>query len=289
MESQKETKIAFLPHLWRIFALEALLFSLTLGLGTATAFRINKMVDIPQLGLAQFSFWRFIASFLLATLFIFLVSQFVKFKKGKDFIFKTIFILATFSGGATFLSAWLPDALSLILMVFLILWWFKKPSILIHDLLIVMAIAGAGSLLGLALHPLMVVLFLIIFSIYDFIAVFQTKHMIKMAKEMIKSKAIVALVIPPGISGFKERMETVRPGGKFLILGGGDVIFPLLFASSLVPFNILDSVIVAFFSLIGLFASFFLFISQQKRQPIPALPPIALFSLIGFLITLFLK
>jgi len=58
-----------------------------------------------------------------------------------------------------------------------------------------------------------------------------------------------------------------------------------IFSASLVSQGILSSLIVATFSLIGLFAGFYFFISQKVRQPIPALPPIAVFSIIGFLIT----
>ena len=54
----------------------------------------------------------------------------------------------------------------------------------------------------------------------------------------------------------------------------------------LIPEGILNSLIVAMFSLIGLLVSFLIFISQKMRKPIPALPPIALFSIIGFLVTL---
>lgn len=113
--------------------------------------------------------------------------------------------------------------------------------------------------------------------------------MIKMAKAMIESRAILGLVIPPDIFGFGEGLEKIHPGGKFLILGGGDVVFPLLFCVSLIPFGILNSLIVAFFSLVGLFVSFYFFIQQKARQPIPALPPIALFSIIGYLLTLIIR
>ena len=49
-----------------------------------------------------------------------------------------------------------------------------------------------------------------------------------MAKEMIESRAILALVIPPNIFGFRDSLEKIEPGGKFLILGGGDVVFPII-------------------------------------------------------------
>jgi presenilin-like A22 family membrane protease len=83
----------------------------------------------------------------------------------------------------------------------------------------------------------------------------------------------------------------VKPGGKFLILGAGDIVFPLILTVSLIPQGISDSLIVASFSLLGLLVGFLIFISQPPtgpgggRQPMPALPPIALFSIIGYLIT----
>jgi len=288
-QEQKEVTPAPIQNPWRIFAIEAFLFCLTLGLGIATAFKINN----PPLNfsggqkviLPQISFWKFIFYFLSATLLIFLISYFLKFKKGKVVFFKGIFILATFWGGALLLSVWMSDLLALILIGILIFWWLKRPSILIQDLCLILGIAGVGSILGLSLAPQIVVLLLVTFSIYDFIAVYKTKHMVKMAKEMIESKAILALVVPPNILGLRASLEEIKPGGKFLILGGGDIIFPLLLCVSLVPQGILSPLIVAIFSLIGLFTGFYFFISQKVRQPIPALPPIAVFSIIGFLIT----
>ena len=288
-QEQKEVTPAPIQNPWRIFAIEAFLFCLTLGLGIATAFKINN----PPLNfsggqkviLPQISFWKFIFYFLSATLLIFLISYFLKFKKGKGVFFKGIFILATFWGGALLLSVWMSDLLALILIGILIFWWLKRPSILIQDLCLILGIAGVGSILGLSLAPQIVVLLLVIFSIYDFIAVYKTKHMVKMAKEMIESKAILALVVPQNILGLRESLEEIKPGGKFLILGGGDIVFPLLLCVSLIPFGILNSLIVAIFALMGLLVGFLFFFLQKVRQPIPALPPIAFFSIFGFLIT----
>lgn len=284
-KKQEEIKTVPLKQPWRIFAIEAFLFCLTLGLGIAAAFKISRVLEIEKIAIPQISFWRFIISFLLATLFIILLIRFLKFKRGKGLIFKILFTLAIFLGGLLFLEAFLLEPIPLILISLLIFWWWKSPSILNQDILMVLGLAGVGSTLGLALQPLMVIALLIIFSIYDFIAVYKTKHMIKMAKEMIESKAILALVIPPNLLGFQESLGEIRPGGKFLILGGGDIVFPLLLCASLIPFGISNSLIVATFALIGLFVGFYLFLKQKVRQPIPALPPIAFFSIIGFLIT----
>jgi presenilin-like A22 family membrane protease len=270
---------------WETFLIEAFLFSLTLGLGVGTAAKMEGIFRIQKVEVAKISFWQFIFYFLLATFFIFFLTRFLKFKKGKEIIFKTLFVLAVSLGGLIFLGLWLSEPLPLILIFLLIFWWLKKPAVLNQDILMILGMAGVGSALGLSFQPRMVIGLLIIFSIYDFIAVYKTKHMIKMAREMIENRAILALVIPSSIGDFKESLEKVRPGGRFLILGGGDIVFPLLFSSSLVPVSILDSIIVAIFSLIGLFVSFYLFTKQKVRAPIPALPPIALFSIIGYLIT----
>lgn len=280
-----EEKINFPSLPWKIFFFEAFLFSLTLGLGIVAAFKLNRFLKVEEITLQKISFWKFIATFILTTLFILLLIRFLKFKRGKGLIFKILFTLAVSLGGLIFLETFFPEPIPLILISSLIFWWWKRPSILNQDILMIFGLAGAGSSLGLVFQPLMVVALLIFFSIYDYIAVYKTKHMIEMAKEMIEQKAILALVIPSSISDFKVSLEEIRPGGKFLILGGGDIVFPILFSASLIPAGILNSIIVAFFSLIGLFFSFYIFVKQKIRKPIPALPPIALFSIIGYLFT----
>ncbi len=274
-----------LQNPWKVFVIEAFLFSLTLGLGIAAAFRLTQILELQKIPLPQLPPEKFIIYFLLTTLFILFISYFLKFSKGKGIIFKALFILAVFLGGSLFLNVWIPDIFALALMAALVLWWVKSPSVLIQDFCVILAMAGVGSALGITLQPLIIIPLLVIFSVYDFIAVYKTKHMIRMAKEMIESRAILALVIPPNLKDFQGNLGEIRPGGKFLILGGGDVVFPLLFCASLIPSGITSSLIVALFSLLGLSVSFYLFSSQKIRQPIPALPPIALFSIIGFLIT----
>lgn len=287
MQSQEKTKIVPFSYPWRIFAFEAFLFFLTLGLGIISSLRIIQIleIEIQKISLTLVSFWEFFFSFLLVILIIFLIIKFIKFRPGKRILFKFFFILPVFFGGTFFLSLWIGDILALIFVSFLIFYWIKKPNILVHNLLLIMGIIGAGSALGLRLDPLLVVFLLIIFSIYDVIAVYKTKHMIKMAKAMIEVRAIPGIILPPKISEFKTPLRNVKMGGRFVILGGGDIVFPLLLAASLVPFGVLDSLIVAFFALIGLSVSFWFFISQRIRKPIPALPPIAFFSIIGYLIT----
>ncbi|MCP6718408.1 MAG: presenilin family intramembrane aspartyl protease [Patescibacteria group bacterium] len=271
--------------IWKIFAIEGFLFSLTLLLGIFTAFKINNILEVEKIPVPKFSFIQFIVYFILATSLIFVFVRYLKFKKQKGIIFKALFITSVFWGGSLLLSIWIGDLFSLITMLVLIVWWLKWPSVFIQDVCMIMAMAGAGSVLGLTFMPQTVAILLVIFSVYDIIAVYKTKHMVEMAKEMIESRAILGFVIPPSLKDFKQSLAEVKPGGKFMVLGGGDVVFPLLFCSSLVSSGIVNSLIVALFSLIGLLASFLFFAFQKEHKPIPALPPIALFSIIGYLIT----
>lgn len=284
LDETVKTKI-FPKQAWKVFAIEGFLFSLTLILGIATAVKISNILEIKKTEIPEFSLLQFIIYFLFASLLIFLFIRFLKFRKQKEVIFKLLYVSTVFWGGILLLSAWIPDLFSLIIMVILIVWWLKWPSVFVQDVCVILAIAGAGSVFGLTFTPEVVVVLLVIFSIYDFIAVYKTKHMVEMAKEMIASRAILGLVIPPDLSAFKENLKQVKPGGRFMVLGGGDVMFPLLFCSSLVSSGVFNSLIVALFSLIGLLADFLFFISQKQKKAIPALPLIAFFSIIGYLIT----
>lgn len=272
----------------KIFLWEALFFSLALFLGIATAFRLSKFLEIQKVPVSNVNPLQLIFSFLLATLLILAILFFMKSKSKKGVIFKAIFILVIFFGGIVTLKLWLGDFLALVLITFFVLLWLKRRTVLIHNLCIILGIAGLGASLGLRLEPLMMVFLLIAFSAYDFIAVYKTKHMVKMAKEMMAHQAILALIVPQGLSGLGGRLKEVKAGGKYLVLGGGDIAFPLLLCVSLIRQSILFSLIVGVFSLIGLLLSFLIFTNQKIKRPIPALPPIALFSILGFLITLLL-
>ncbi|MCD6528086.1 hypothetical protein J7K44_00340, partial [bacterium] len=268
----------------KVFIIETFLFFSTLFLGVVTANSLNKLFGIKKILIPSFSPWEFIFYFFLATLFILILSCFPIVKKGKEITYKFLFLFLLIYGGIMILNLWLPYFISLLITTGLVFWWILKPSVLIHNLGVILGLAGAGAILGLSFSPQVVVFLLIIFSIYDYIAVYKTKHMVKMAKEMIETGVIFGLIIPQKFSDFKATLKEVKPGGRFFILGGGDVVFPLILCSSLINKGFFISLFVALFALFGFWLSFYFFTKQKTRKPIPALPPIALFSIIGFLI-----
>lgn len=273
----------------KVFLLEFLLCAITFLLGILAALRANEVLKEKQVQVEKISLRDFLLSFFLVTLILFLLIRFFKSKKGKPLIFKFLFTFSFFFGGVLLLNSFFPLIPSLILVFLLILWWLKFPTVLNQNVLMILGMAGIGVALGLKVDPEVMILILILLSIYDFIAVYKTKHMVKMAWAMIEMKIISALVIPQTISGFKNSLEKVRPGGEFFILGGGDVVLPLIFSISLIERGLLKSVLVAIFSLLGLFINFYFFLKQKERKPMPALPLISLFSIFGYLITLLLR
>jgi presenilin-like A22 family membrane protease len=239
-----------------------------------------KKLNLPLLLFFNSFFIFFLLLFLCFLFFILYGKKPIKVK-----IYRFLFIFASFFTALIFFESFLSEPIPLILVFLLIFWWIKKPIILNQNLLIIFSLAGIGANLGLILKPDAVILILVVLSIYDFIAVYKTKHMVKMAKDMIEAGTILGLVFPFEPVGFLKSTSEVKPGeGKFLILGGGDVAFPLIFSVSLIKIGIWKSFLVAFFSLLGLFANFLLFIFQKERKAIPALPLISLFSIIGYLI-----
>ena len=187
-------------------------------------------------------------------------------------------------GGLTVLNLFMPVFVAILVMGILIALWLEFAKVWVHDVLMVLGLAGAASFFGLGFTPSVVVALLLIFSVYDFIAVYNTKHMVLMAKEMIDKKVILGFIIPKEIKYFKGKLSEIKPGGNFMILGGGDVVFPSLLAVSVVPSGVLKALVIVLFSLAGSFFSYWLF--MKEKEPIPALPPIALFAIIGYLLTL---
>jgi presenilin-like A22 family membrane protease len=268
-----------------LFFIEAFLFYLTLALGILCAKKLERISEIQKIEIPSFSSLEFIFYFFLATLFAFLIFRFLRERVIKGKIYKILFLSVSFFSSLIFFESFLPEPIPLILVFLLIFWWMKKPIVLNQDLLIIFSLAGIGASLGLSLKPEAVILILIILSIYDFIAVYKTKHMVKMARDMIEAGTILGLAFPFEPFGFLKSTKEIKPGeGNFLILGGGDIALPLIFSVSLHKFGILKPFIVAIFSLLGLFANFLLFIFQKERNAIPALPLISLFSIIGYFI-----
>ncbi len=279
-----------------IFWKEATLFFLTQVLGIFVAVRLSKSLEFLEIKPQPASFFDILIYILIGTLVILAILKFSK--KGSGVFLQILFVLAVFSGLDILFSTFIVEPGATILAAGLITFRFLRPTVLLHNLIVIGGLAGIGGIMGLTLLPRDAIILLIILAIYDVIAVYKTKHMVKMAEEMIKKRVILGIIVPEKISGLKSSMVDVeqdkipvrrilKPGKKvqFMILGGGDLVMPLLLIVSVASQSILKSIIILIFALFGLLAMHLIFI-KLKSKPMPALPPLALFSILGYLVSL---
>jgi presenilin-like A22 family membrane protease len=273
--------IKFKPFL---FLKILLLFGLTQVAGIWAAYKF--LPELAPLAPARISSFSLYDLAILAVFIIVLVFVVGKFKSVSSVFFKVFLTLVMFAGVQAIMGIWLAPSMSALAAVFLlILFWFFN-NVFLQDFLMLMTFAGVGAVLGLSLAPETVVLILVLFSFYDIIAVYATKHMVKLAETMIQSRAIFGFVVPGSFKGFGEHMAQVAPGEQFMILGSGDVILPLLLSASLVRVSVGQAAVVAAFSVLGLFLMHLMFANQKIRRPMAALPPLAAAAILGYLAVL---
>ena len=149
--------------------------------------------------------------------------------------------------------------------------------------------SGVGALFGFSLGFLPAALFTILLSIYDYVAVFKTKHMITMARELSTrqlSFAVTAKEVPARMPKEKTEayVERAMKDGERLDLGTGDLSVPAMLSVSaytLGPNGLIYALAVAAGSTVSLYL-LLKFVSKQKVF-LPALPPICLGGVLALL------
>ena len=274
----------------KIFLFELFWFVLAQSLGVLVASRFigfgvkdSSVVEVERVSFSNFDILKFLIAFLVVNVSFFLI---LKLKKGKNIIFKSFFVFSAFFGGGVFLQLLWPGIIPLFLISFLIVFWFLRPYVWLHNLLLVLSVAGIGGVVGARLQPEFVIFLFFILSFYDIISVYKTKQTVKLAKGMMNSFAVLGIIIPEKFSNFGKKLKEVKFGDKeqkFLILGSGDLVLPMVLACSFFGQGAEKSFIILFFSSLGLLFGFWLF-KKMGGKPMPALPPIFIFSFIGYLI-----
>lgn len=208
-------------------------------------------------------------------------------------VLKIIFLFLFGWGMFVALGFSLPVAAALGIAVVAALLWLFMPRIWLHNLLLVIALASMGTVFGVFFAPWTAILFMLVISVYDILAV-RFGYMMWMVKRLSVSDTLPAFVIPKTISGWNMDMRKARifddeSERDFSVLGGGDIGFPLLLVVSVFfAHGFTRSLVVAGFSLLGLAVAYWVQRKLLKGKPTPALPPISLLSIIGYLIVYFI-
>jgi presenilin-like A22 family membrane protease len=206
-------------------------------------------------------------------------------------ILRLLFALL-FSWGAFIATVfYVPLPLAITIAVAFGTFWFLIPLVWLHNLVLILAVSSIGAVFGRFIAPWTAMGIILALAIYDFLAV-RFKFMLWMADRLSQINALPALIIPKNYSEWnfnlkkRERIIEVNPAAReYSILGGGDIAFPcLLTASVYFAQGLKPAAVIAVLGLLGLVSVYAIQAIFLKGKPMPALPPIAAFTLVGLLI-----
>lgn len=174
---------------------------------------------------------------------------------------------------------------AIILGVFFAGYRMLRPAVIIHNFTELFVYGGLVAIFVPMLNVFWVSMLLIAISVYDMIAVWKTRHMIKLAKLSMKSKIFSGFLIPYKMPKGIRKGKKLK-GVKTALLGGGDVAFPLLFAGVVMKnIGFCETLIIPVCVTIALFL---LFLKGKKDKFYPAMPFVSIGCFVGYLITLLL-
>ncbi|MBI4272509.1 hypothetical protein HY621_01505 [Candidatus Uhrbacteria bacterium] len=224
---------------------------------------------------AQTVFFQFLILFFTATAALLIL---LHLYKGRA-LYRFLFLFVVFLGLMKLFLLVFPPELSLLVSALFLCALFLLPAVWVHNMVVIAAAVGIGPIFGLQFHFLFAALLLLALSVYDIIAVYITKHMILLAHELIRRQASFALFVPDTVKKYFAQIRDVQPGSGFLIVGGGDIVLPMIFSASLVRASLPAAIASVAGMLVGITLNHLLIVS--RHHPIPALPLITIGALGG--------
>lgn len=217
--------------------------------------------------------------------------------------FFVVVILALCLAFNAFLKSFLPYSYLLVLLLAIPLAYLKiyRPSVIIHNFTELLIYPGIAAVFVPILNIWTAIIFLILISVYDMWAVWHSKIMIKMAKfQMNELKIFGGFFVPYMTKKVRAQIAKLkasksRKKGKTIkvslaILGGGDVVFPIITAGVILSqanqgklpsffsylakplFNIPGLAAALMVVLGASLALLFLFALSEKKKFYPAMP-----------------
>ncbi len=275
------------PFLWAGLAMVlALALTLYVSIREKLFFEANQIVS-PDISLGPVIAYFFgVVAVLALVLFIIPLSKL-------RLLFRVLFTLMFAWGVFIVVALILPTAAAYPVAIIAGIAWLFWTRVWLHDLLLLITLSGAGSVFGFLFSPWTFIIFMLVIAIYDVVAV-RFGFMVWMADKLSESTTLPAFIFPKQMRDWELNLQNVRVGDlkdkesdkrEYSVLGGGDIGFPLMLTVSIFfEADLASAVLVGLFALMGLMSAFLIQLFWLKGKPMPALPPIALLSLIGFLI-----
>ncbi len=267
------------------FIFELFLFSFTLYISIGTSLSLYKKLSatniLTESPSSIYSVFQFVIMFAVATLLLYIILKYYK----KAWVIQALFYLAIIEGLFVFSYAYFEWPYFIYMMVFLLGSLFIYKNVLAHNVIIIFVITAIASIFGLNFEPNSVVVILILLAIYDYWAVYKTKHMVTMFKQIAEKKIHFAIIIPHDLKGLFKKIKDVHPSVDFMFLGTGDIALPAILVVSALKVSVSASLWTILGAMGGFILLFILFTGQVKRKPMPGLPPIVLGTILGYLVS----
>lgn len=255
-------------------------------------------VDLKQNQEYQLNFISILFSFIIAFLVIYALMH-IRAKS----VMKGWFFIITIIALAIAFNAILPDfkyvsIFSLILALPITFSKIYRQGIISHNFSELFIYPGIAAIFVPILNLTWMIILLILISIYDAWAVWKSKVMQKMAKfQMDQMNMIAGFMIPYADKKEKERIKKMREKFKekkitekqmqnkkfkvhLAILGGGDIVFPIITSGVVLKtWGIFPAIAIIFGALIGL--SYLLFFGKKKFYPAMPFISVGIFLAMG--------
>lgn len=200
-------------------------------------------------------------------------------------LFQALFTFAMLSGAWFIADIYLRSDLALVVGSAVILARFVWKSVLAMNVSLAVGVAGIAAAIAADVTVNAVLILLAALSFYDIVAVYRTRHMVKMFRALTSHGVVLAFVLTP------LRLRDLfglgaQPPVRGMFLGTGDVALPAMLAAAALRVSPVSAAAVLAGAAAGFALMFMLFLAQPKRAPMPALPPIALGAVLGYLLSL---
>lgn len=224
-------------------------------------------------------------------------------------LWKYWYFLAVAMAMTVAFGVFMPPFTALLLGVILGILKIMRPTFWLHNITELFMYAGLGVLLAPMFSVVWASVLLVLISFYDMYAVWKSEHMVKLAKFTMENKLFAGVYLQYEQKGEKTQLITSsakpkkevdikslpkpkkKATTKQAILGGGDIVFPLIFAGAVFTQLLEQGYVhaVALFSsltisLVTAMSLYLLFLLGKKDRFYPAMPFVSIGCFVGYFI-----
>jgi len=290
-----------MKHSWKITAVLLVVFLLAQFVGIGIMYKYVDVEKSAETGKTEFlelpigerppmdegtSFLWVVLVIVIGTGFLLLIIKYNVYWLWKIWFLLAIVLALTVAFGAIVR----PD-IAAVLAIGLGVWKIFKPNVWVQNFTELFIYGGLAAIFVPLFNLWSVIILLILISVYDAYAVWQSKHMITLAKSQAKAKIFAGLLIPyqlkagkkmnvaKNVKKLKTKAKKVPMKIRTAMLGGGDIGFPLIFAGVILKvFGLWEALLIPLFSGTALLA---LLLKGNEKKFYPAMPFISAGCFVG--------